>query len=126
MGDGFAGCHDQILVVDLALEKGSERVDGPARLATDRLEFLQTFEMFVDQVVKPVMRAAKRLAVGRQYEHVVRHPGFQVVERFQPVPERIGLGLRREYADVRRDCRQQLIAGDQDIRFRGIQAGMLG
>src|SRR5690606_37888365 len=90
--DRLTGRHDQVVVVDLAREQGVERIDRAYRAATEPLESLEPRTMPGDQLVEALVRAAERLAVRRQDEHVLRHLALQPVERLEPLRERVGGG----------------------------------
>ena len=70
------------------------------------------------------MRAAKRFAVGGQNQDIFRNPVFEIFQRLKPVGKWIRFRLCRKHTYVRRDSRQQLVTGDQQILLAAVQAGM--
>ena len=75
------------------------------------------------QLVDPDMDAVKRQIVRRQDQRVGRQGAAQFIERAQIAGERVALGLVRRHADIGRDPRQDLVAGDQHAGFGAIKAG---
>ena len=114
------------LLVDLALEEHAEHVDRPLRLGDQLLQPLQRALVEADQLVEARVQAVERVVVGRQHQHVVGHERLDPRQRGQPVVERIALRLGREHRDVRGDPRQHLVAGDEQLQLRAVQAGVLG
>ena len=72
----------------------------------------------VDQLPQPLTHAVERQVVRRQHQ---RFAGrfHELVVRLHPVLQRVRFGLGRMHADVRRDDRQDLVAGNHHVeRFR--------
>ncbi|MNG88146.1 hypothetical protein D3C79_469700 [compost metagenome] len=76
------------------------------------------------QLVKAGVQVAERPLVGRQHQYAVGQAA-QVLQRGQPVAQRIGFGLGGMDADRGCDARQHLVAGNQQAVFGGVQAGVL-
>ena len=77
------------------------------------------------QLIDPRMDAAERQIVRRQHQRVGRQRGTEFPERAQITRERIALGLVRRHADIGRDLRQDLVAGNQNAGLGAIKRGEL-
>ena len=77
------------------------------------------------ELIDPRMDAAERQIVRRQDQRVGRQRVAEFPERAQIARQRIALGLVRRDADIGRDLRQDLVAGNQNAGLGAIEAGEL-
>jgi hypothetical protein len=61
--DRFACRHDEIPVVDPALEQRRKYINGSFRFSAVSLEFFETLEVLCNQCIKALMRTAEGLAM---------------------------------------------------------------
>src|SRR6478735_5590159 len=117
MGYRFAHREERLVQVELSLwEQHAEDVARALRRAAQRrAQRLELFAMVLFQLRDAGMRAAERLAVRGQDQHVGRK--FPIAgDRVEEQAQRIALGVDRPDADVGRDGRQQHVAGDEGIQ----------
>ena len=60
------------------------------------------------------------------HQHLVGHGVADLLNGAQPLRQRIGVGLGRMHRHIGRNTRQHLIARDQHVQCRTVQASMLG
>ena len=66
----FACCHDSVLVIDASFVQGGKHIDGLSRFFAPIKQTGKFFFMIPNQVIEALMRAAERLAVGRQNKDI--------------------------------------------------------
>ena len=114
-----------LVPVELTTEHHRQEIGGAVRplAGGDRLGAARLGD--APPAVDPRMDAAERQIVRRQYQRVRRQRVAEFAERAQIAGERIALGLVRRHADIGRDLRQDLVAGDQNAGLGAIEAGEL-
>ena len=88
-------------------------------------QLAQLLAVVFAQFLRAGVQAAKHPLVRGQHQRAGRQP-LQPRERLQPQLQRVGLGLDAGDQHVGADARQQLVARDQDLVLRAVQAGVLG
>src|SRR5262249_10279365 len=68
----------------------------------------------------------ERLVVRREDQRVPRQQGVQVFTGIQPLLQRVGVRFGREDTDVRRNARQDLIAGNHELELRAPETRVFG
>lgn len=106
------------------LEHGLER-RAFAVLGHHASQFLELAAVVRAQLTDAHAQTPERALVRRQHERIVG-AGLESVERLEPQRERIALGLGGVDHRVGRDAGQQLVAADQQPRFRAVEADVLG
>ena len=94
-------------------------------LGDERRHVVEPRLVMLAQLPQPRVQGAKRQAVRRQHQCI----GRQLLEprqRIQIFLHRIGIRLRRRHDHRRRDMRQHLVAGDQDLVLLAVERGVLG
>ena len=112
------------------------RIDGPRKQRTEgvdhppwllRQHFQQALERLVltiAQMRNAFVQTVKTFIVRGHHQHVVRNVLLQPIERRHPLAHRVGGGLHRVHRHVGRNARQHLVARDQQLLLRVVQAGM--
>src|SRR5256885_169709 len=110
-----AGRHQMPFVTMGAIMGGNVGpLTGGDRLGAARM-------MMCRELIDPPMDAAERQIMRRQHQRIGRQRVAEFSERAQIAHERIALGLVRRHADIGRNLRQDLVAGDQDAGLGAIK-----
>ena len=109
---------------DPALEKRREAVGGGARRCEMGRKPPERAVMVVDQLVQAQRQPGEGQLVPAKHQVLVARERQEAFAALQPVGHRIGLGLGGIDADVRRDRRQDLIAGDHQVVVAAPEGGM--
>src|SRR5215467_6655423 len=124
VGEGLADGEPELVRVELTPEEHGHELGGGARLRDGAHRFGEAFVVVLPQVVEAVMQASERQPVRRQHQRVGRQ-GAKALEGIEVEPERIAARLIGPDAHVRGDLRQDLVAGNQHVRLRTEEAGVL-
>ena len=81
--------------------------------------------MFAVHCLEPRVQPRERIAMPRQHQQIVGQR-LQLRDRIEPFTERIGIGLGHAERDIGADPRQHLVARDQHLADRIVQARMFG
>ena len=93
-------------------------------LGDERRHVVEPRLMMVAQLPQPRMQVAERQAVRRQHQRVGRQR-LEPRQRIQIFLHRVGVRPRRRHDHRRRDVRQHLVAGDQDLVLLAVERRML-
>ena len=96
----FARRHDAISVIYASFVQGRKHIDSPLRLLAEFKQGLKLILMTPDKIIDALMRAAKRLSVGRENKNICWNSLFQVSQRSKPLTQRIGQRFSRPNADI--------------------------
>jgi len=121
LADGEAELHR----VELAAEEQRHDVHRAVRRDAGGLDLGEARGVMRRQLIDAGVEPQERQIMRGQDEHVGRHGAAQQLERFQIARQRVGIGLVRPDADIRRDLRQHLVAGDEEVELGTMEAGML-
>src|SRR5581483_3926541 len=125
VGERLAEGETELVAVELAAEQHRQQVGGGERAGAGGDDLAAARLVVRRQLVDAQMHAAERQVVRRQDNDVGRQLAAQPGERGEVAGERIARRLVRLNADIGRDARQYLVAGDQYAGLFAKQAGML-
>ncbi len=124
MGQGFADGEEYLVVVEFAGEQVFQNIDAGRRFGTRHHRRLKALLMMVAHVGKAFEEPPERPIVAWQHQGVGGQTG-EFIEAGEEQAERVGVRLLRPDADVRRDLRLYLVAGNQYAQIFAIQTGVL-
>src|SRR5216683_4057575 len=112
MGKRLAERKGSLVLVELAAEHDRQQLGGAVRALAGGDDLGAALAVVRCQLIDPDMDTAERQIVRRQDERVGWQGATELVERIKVAGERVARGLVRRHADIGRDLRQDLVAGD--------------
>ena len=125
MRERLARRHAKHVGADRTPEQSPETVDRALRLGEEHLELVEPFAMFAVHRIEPRVQPGERVAMPGQDEQIVGQL-LEPRDRIEPFAEWVGSGLGHAERDVRADPRQHLVARDQHLGCRIVEASMFG